>query len=94
MGRPHQGPTSDIAARLEVAEAEIRRLTAQIQEQSNTSRHEVFEVLQRMWKSDQRAWKMDGKITELTNKVAGLASRLSTLERVRCVLKVFDFDIS
>lgn len=90
-------PLAVITTRLEVAEAEVRRLAAQLQvesstarresdtarAESNTSRRELFDIVHRLWRAEERATAAEAKIFELTAKVEELTRRQNNSEHAK-----------
>jgi hypothetical protein len=90
LPRPKESGGSEIAIRLEAAEdqirqlaAETRRLNAQLQEQSNSSRRELHDIWQHLFKAENRDSQIERQVLLVTNRLGGVVSKVETLERVR-----------
>jgi multidrug resistance efflux pump len=90
LPRPKEAGGAEIASRLEAAEetirqlaAETRRLNAQLQEQSNSSRRELHDIWQHLFKAENRDSQIERQVLLVTNRLGGVVSKVETLERVR-----------
>jgi hypothetical protein len=90
LPRPKESGGAEIAIRLEAAEdqirqlaAETRRLNAQLQEQSNSSRRELHDIWQHLFKAENRDSQIERQVLLVTNRLGGVVSKVETLERVR-----------